>query len=104
MVLPITLRNSDHMGPIAMLVEQRQPLVLFCPLSQRGQGGFEAGWGTSHALPGPRCRGDISALPWLSMRGTAFTWRGGVCAAILANVLRLVPFHQICNGFQILEP
>ncbi len=28
--------NSAPMGSIAMLVEQRQPLVLFCPLSQRG--------------------------------------------------------------------
>ncbi len=40
MVLPILLRNSDHMGSLAMLVEHRQPLVLFCPLSQRGVGGI----------------------------------------------------------------
>ena len=29
MALAIPLRNSDPMGSIAMLVEQRQPLVLF---------------------------------------------------------------------------
>jgi len=74
------------------------------PFRKGGQGGFEAGWVTSHALPGPRCTGEISPHPSLSKRGTPFTWRGGVCAANLANVLRLVPFHQICNGFQILEP
>jgi len=78
MVLALPLRNSAPMGSIAMLVEQKEPLVLFCPLCKGGVGGIfpesvpaESRKPFSHVTPDWAGRTPLLTIPPLEHEGAS---------------------------------